>query len=61
MPTAETILLGQMLVYLLLILILLTVARFVFSIGRIVRNQEKLINILSGIAIKQNVDSNFLK
>lgn len=57
----DAVLLGGLVMYGIMIVVLLLIARFMFSIGRIVRNQEKIINILSGIAIKQNVDSNFLK
>lgn len=57
----DTLILGGIILYGFLFLVLLVIARFMFSIGRIVRNQEKIINIISGIAIKMDVDSNYLK
>ena len=58
---ADALLLGGLIINGLLAVVLLLIARFVFSIGRIVRNQDKLIKILSGIANKMEVDSNYLR
>lgn len=58
---SDALMLGSLIVSSILALALLLVARFVFSIGRIVRNQDKLIKILSGIANKMEVDSNYLR
>lgn len=57
----DALMLGGLIMSGLLALVLLLIARFVFSIGRIVRNQDKLIKILSGIANKMEVDSNYLR
>lgn len=57
----DAVLVGSAFINFIMLFVLLFLCRFIFSIGRIVRNQEKIIQILSGIAIKQNVDSNFLK
>ena len=56
----DAVMLGGLILYGLLLLVALVVARFIFSIGRIVSNQDKLIKILSGIANKMEVDSHFL-
>ena len=57
----DAVMLGGLILYGLLLLVALVVARFIFSIGRIVSNQDKLIKILSGIANKMEVDSHYLK
>jgi len=57
----DAVMLGGLILYGLLLLVALVVARFIFSIGRIVSNQDKLIKILSGIANKMEIDSHYLK
>lgn len=58
---ADTLLLTTIFTYAVVAAAVFLVARFVLSIGRIVRNQDKIIKILSGIAIKMDVDSHHLK
>jgi hypothetical protein len=56
----DQLLLTTLFYYGLVLVVLLLIARFVFSIHTIIYNLKSIKKILSGIAIKQGVDSHYL-